>query len=198
MVIVIVTGMMGWRAMLDRGRGVRFVAMAVVAVIVGIPMAFMPDGINGHDGQVVRSKTVTVIPDVAGIKNIFRIAARIHVDLAMRDMCRVVDIQLKAAVVGQRGANNLFGVGGVGHEIIAAMNITMIDQIADNPLAALGQIVCGQLAGRIDDDQQRGGNVPVFGYRRRRLIFIDWLRATRAAQNKGQKQEARGKRTQFH
>lgn len=201
-VIVIVAGKMmrrlGWRTVLDRRRRVGFVAMAVVAVIVGIPMPLMPDGINGYDGQVVGSKTVTVIANVAGIKNVFRLATRIHIDLPMSDVRRIVDIQFEATIVGQCGPNDLFGIRGVGNQVVAAANVTVIDQVADDSVATIGQIVCGQLAGRIDDDQQRGGNVPVSGYRRRRLIFLGWFGATRAAQNKGQKQEARGKRTQFH
>ena len=167
-------------------------------VIVSIPMlmrsvAFMAGIKIGDERDEVGPNPVSRITDIARVIRIDRIAGRIKSDFAMGHAFRSIDREFETAIERQLRANDLLGIGGALHQIIAAVNIAFGDEIADDILAAFVQLLVGQLMGIVDQGEQRRRAA-----RCRLLHLVRWHDAARAQEGENTEQGGQNEKRNFH
>ena len=125
--------------------GIIVAVVVAVVMITPVPVPFAPRPEKRNDRNEEGAEAVAFVAGVARKIFVFGLAGGIEADFAARHAGRLVDAQFKTAVRGQHGADDLLGLGGVSCQRIAAVDIVLIDQVADDFVAAVAQVLRRQL-----------------------------------------------------
>ena len=140
--------------------GITVVAIALVpvavtiTVMIAVAITITSRIIIWIDGNKVGSNPVPKITDIAGIIRIDRIARSIESYFAMGHSFRAIDRELETAIERQLRADYLLRIRGTLHQIFAAVDIALGNEVTDDILTALAQLFAGQLMGFVEQGEQ--------------------------------------------
>ena len=146
------------------------VAVVVMIVIIASPVRIMMRRVERRDEKVEWTDPIPIVIRITRIADIFRITVGVKGHLAMHPRIARVEGELEPAFRREDCADDLFGFGGGGNQILAAVDVAIFNQVADDGVTAFEQFVGGELTGFVRQEKKgRDGADRWLRFRRHRL-----------------------------